>query len=375
MGVFELGVLVRVALVPLNPTVGDLAGNALRMAEAVAQACAVGAELVVFPELSLCGYPPKDLLLAGTVDGFMARCNQTAAAFGMAHSEGITVVFGAPTLVDECEAVANVHALYNSLLVYRDGQRVAAYHKRLLPTYDVFDEDRYFRPGDGTGSGLIDVPSRDGSVLRVGLSICEDLWHGLDAGFAQRYVDAPDPMETLCTPGADGRRVQLVVNPSASPFALGKGAKQDAILAGHAARRNVAVAAVNQFGANDELIFDGGAAVYAAGGELLASNVRMGGEMLVVDVGANGQMKRGEEGSEGPLVRGSEGRGSGVVGDDELLFRALVLGVEDYCRKTGFGSAVLGLSGGIDSAVCAVLACASHEPGTVIGASMPSWYS
>ncbi len=352
-GLPPLRSLVRIALAPINPTVGDIAGNADAIVRAIADARRASCDLIAFPELSICGYPPRDLLLQ---EGFVRAACEAAAAIGREHSAGITVVLGLP-LPRDSESFRDAGPIHNSLLVYRDGARVAYYDKRLLPTYDVFDEDRYFEPG--ARAVVIDVPCASGAT-RVGLAICEDLWKGEDAGFAHRYDDAPDPVPELVGAGA---RVVLV--PSASPFVLRKGARHRAILARHARDHRVHVASLNQFGGNDELVFDGHALVYGPTGELEAGNEAFSGEVLVVDVGA---------GARAGVVAGGA-RGRRPEGDERDLYDALVLGIRDYLRKTGFKSAIIGLSGGIDSALTAALAVAALGPGHVLGVAMPGAYS
>jgi NAD+ synthase/NAD+ synthase (glutamine-hydrolysing) len=357
----------RLALIQTNPTVGDLDANAAGLARWARQAKEAGADLAVFPELSLCGYPPKDLLLQ---PAFIRACARAAKRLGEEHSTGITIVFGTPLPVGEAPADQSAAPrIANALLAYRDGQLLAYYDKRLLPTYDVFDEDRYFTPGDRPV--IIDV-----SGVRVGLSVCEDLWHGKDAGFSHHYDGVRDPVSDLCKPPDGSPGAQVIINPSASPFVLGKGQRQRDLLAHHAQERGVYVCAVNQVGGNDELIFDGHAAAFSPRGDLVAAGPGFAEAMTLVNVGRpkisparlNPSALSGgdEKPVPDPLLSADR---------DELLFRALTLGIRDYARKTGFTSAVLGLSGGIDSAVTAVLAAAALGPGNVLGASMPGRYS
>jgi len=345
----------RLALAQINPTVGDIDANAALIAAAAALARGAGADLLVCPELGLSGYPPMDLLWQ---EGFLGDCVAAAKTLGEQHSAGLTLVFGVPLAVsgDGNDLSRGIH---NSLLAYRDGKMVAYYDKRLLPTYDVFDENRYFVPGNR--AVVIDVPSRDGPTMRVGLSICEDLWKGEDAGFAHRYMDCADPVAELVGAQKDGGTgAQVIINPSASPFVLGKGRRHRDILRRHAMRHGVFVAGVNQVGGNDELIFDGHGAVFAPGGELIGAAPGFEEHLLVVDL----------PGDRTPIA-------DPVLDttDEESLYRALVLGVRDYCRKTGFASAIIGLSGGIDSAVVAVIAAAALGPANITGVSMPGPYS
>lgn len=353
----------RLALAQLNPTVGDIAGNARLIADAAAKARAApggGADLLVCPELGLSGYPPMDLIWQ---EGFIAECAAAAKKLGEEHSAGLTLVFGVPLPVSGWggDGADLSRGVSNSLLAYRDGRMVAYYDKRLLPTYDVFDEDRYFVPGDR--AVVIDVPARTGATVRIGLSICEDLWKGEDAGFAHRYIEDPDPVVALVEAGA-----QVIVNPSASPFVLGKGRRHREILQRHAMRHGICVAGVNQVGGNDELIFDGHGAVYTPEGVLIAAAPGFVEHLTIVDLpaAAAGRSARAVEAAADPAL---------AMAEEEQLYRALVLGVRDYCRKTGFKAAIIGLSGGIDSAVTAVIAAAALGPENVTGVSMPGPYS
>jgi NAD+ synthase (glutamine-hydrolysing) len=261
---------------------------------------------------------------------------------------GITVVIGTP-LARPGGAIAN------GLLAFRDGVCIAEYDKRLLPTYDVFDEDRYFEPG--TRAVVVDVPTRAGKAVRVGLAICEDLWKGQDAGFSSRYARVADPVEELARAGA-----QMLVVPSASPFVLGKGKRHREILARHASQHRVHVASVNQVGGNDDLIFDGHSAVLAPDGTLIAAAAGFREELLVCEIGPAASARQS--------VADPEHRT-----DAALALDALVLGVRDYCRKTGFKTAVLGVSGGIDSALVAAIGALALGPKNIRGVAMPGPYS
>lgn len=335
------------ALAQINPTIGDIAGNTRLMLDMAARAKAAHADLLVFPELAICGYPPKDLLLA---DGFVAACEAAVHEIARAAPGSMTFVIGTP--------VASPQGLRNALVACRDGRVVATYAKRLLPTYDVFDEDRYFEPGNEPV--VIDVPAASGTV-RVGLSVCEDLWKGEDAGFASRYLDQADPVPELVRAGAT-----VIVNPSASPFLLGKGKRHREILARHATRHRVVVAAVNQVGGNDDLLFDGHAAVLSPTGSLIAAGPGFEESLTVSDLSAILKGPGTVPAVPDPLLSAC---------DEELAYRGLVMGIRDYCRKTGFSKAVLGLSGGIDSALTVVLAATALGPANVLGVAMPGPYS
>jgi NAD+ synthase (glutamine-hydrolysing) len=199
----------RLALAQINPTVGDIAGNAALIERAIGAARQRSVDAVVFPELAICGYPPRDLLHH---EGFAEACETACKRIGTTLTRGMTVILGTPLRLDRAgDEDARGLRLANSLLVYRDNEQVDYYDKRLLPTYDVFDEDRYFEPGDR--AVVVDIAGE-----RVGLAICEDLWQGKDAGFSSAYDEAADPIAELARAGA-----RTVVVPSASPFVLGKG--------------------------------------------------------------------------------------------------------------------------------------------------------
>jgi len=365
----------KIALAQINPVVGDIGGNAERIIRAIEEARRAGVDLVVLPELCVCGYPPKDLLLH---EGFVGACEAASRRVGEGHTGGITAVLGTPLSagrhsLESCAtnerhstkerhsskscATEEGHGLArcatrNSLVVYRNNQLVARYDKRLLPTYDVFDEDRYFSPGDR--AVVVEVAG-----VRVGLAICEDLWRGDDVGFNARYAGVPDPVEELARAGVD-----VIAVPSGSPFVLGKGLKHRELLASHAKRHGVFVASVNQVGGNDELIFDGHAALHGPDGQILAAAPGFEEHVLVADVEVGAGV--GARGGVDPRMEASA---------EELLFRALTLGLGDYIQKTGFGRAIVAVSGGLDSAVTCALAVAALGSESVTGVSLPGPYS
>ncbi|MEM9082331.1 MAG: NAD+ synthase [Planctomycetota bacterium] len=344
----------QLALLPLNPTVGDLAANADSVVEAVCQAVIrrPGLDLAVLPELVITGYPPRDLLeQEGFVEDAMAEVDRVASILA-ARTPGLCVVLGTP------HREAPDQRPFNAAIVIRDGKAIAVYRKRLLPTYDVFDEHRYFATGDEPC--VIDVAG-----CRVGLAICEDLWKADDAipgRIGGRYVSRVDPAEDLIDAGAE-----CIVSLSASPFTIGKVDRQRDILRQHCERWRVPVASVNQLGGNDDLIFDGYAAVFRPSDSsdndlpvLTAANAGFSGDPIDADLGGS------PASIAGPLRDESE---------NAMLWDALVLGVRDYARKTGFTRACLGLSGGIDSALTATIAAAALEPANILGCLMPSRYS
>jgi len=328
----------KIALANLNPTVGDLTGNATLIAQRTEQALARGAKMVVFPELALCGYPPKDLLLT---PAFIKHCAAQAKTLGETCSAGIVLVFGLPLPVAGTRA-----GLANSLVAYHDGELIAYYDKRLLPTYDVFDEDRYFTAGNSPT--VIEV-----NGTRIGLSICEDLWRGIDVGRSDRYAEDADPVAELVAAGAE-----IIINPSASPFVLGKHETHKHILAQHAKQHNIPILAVNQLGANDELIFDGSALAVNTQGIIAHSNTAFTDELLIVDTNSLNTVSR--QITAAPTSR---------------VLDALTLGVRDYVRKTDFTKACIGLSGGIDSSLTAAIACRAIGPENITGIAMPGKYS
>jgi NAD+ synthase (glutamine-hydrolysing) len=334
----------KLALVQFNPVVGDISGNADRIAQRANEAADSGADLILFPELALVGYPPRDLLVQG---GFLDDAMRTANELATRLPQSATVLLGSPW---NDKPDKHLRAT-NSVIVYQRGSITNRYDKRLLPTYDVFDEHRYFHPGERPL--VIDVAG-----VRVGIAICEDLWKGVDAFGVSLYHGA-DPMRELVDAGA-----QLVVSPSGCPFAHLKQTRQRDILINHARDLGVPLASINQVGGNDDLIFDGYAAVYAPTpqGEptLVAASELFAEQTVYCDLPTANPSPLPDPLESDPTLR---------------LFDALVLGLRDYCAKTGFSRAVIGLSGGIDSAVCACIATAALGAKNILGVAMPSRYS
>lgn len=349
----------RLSLEPTNPTVGDLEGNAREIVARARAAHAAGVRLMVLPELAICSYPPRDLLLDGH---FVSHCEQAADAIARELPAGLAMVVGLPVhtaagreLTSGPRASFGELTIANALRVYDAGRRIATYHKRLLPNYDVFDEQRYFRPGESATVAVIDG-------VRVGLSICEDLWRGDDAREGGRYGRI-NPLADLVAAGA-----QLVVSPSASPFVMGKDALHRQVLETQAQRCGVAIAAVNQHGGNDDLIFDGHTRCVSRDGRSVAAGPLFSGQSLVIDF----EPPTGFTPPADPAA--NEAAASGIDRDDELwqLWAALTLGIRDYVTKSGFSRVAVGLSGGIDSALTAVLAAGAVGARQVIGVRMPS---
>ncbi len=325
----------RIALAQIDPVVGDIAGNSAAIARTIDDARARGADLVVFGELSVVGYPPRDLLRKKR---FVA--DSEAAVEDLAgHCSGIAALVG---FVRENPDHTG-RPLQNAAALLADGQVAGVHVKSLLPTYDVFDETRYFEPGPP--ATCIDIGG-----LRVGLSICEDLW---DAEALGRELYGEDPIDRLKADGAE-----MIINMAASPFHMGKAAMREDLFARQAARLGLPIVYVNQVGGNDELVFDGASCVLDATGQVIGRARSFDEDLLLVDL-AGGTPGR------------CEVRPDGLGG----LSAALKLGLRDYVRKCGFSSVVLGLSGGIDSAVVAVLAADALGAGNVLALAMPSRYS
>ena len=331
----------KIALAQINPTVGDIAGNAERIRSRIAEAREAGARVVVFPELALVGYPPRDLLLKG---GLVER-NLEALESLAVETDGIAAIVG---YVDR-NASLRGRPLHNALALIDGGRIVARKHKTLLPTYDVFDEARYFEPGPTAVAVEVDG-------VRLGLSVCEDIWNPDDSDLRNLYPR--DPIADIAHLCPD-----VIVNISASPFVMGKYETRLALLARQATTHGVPVLYCNQVGGNDELVFDGASMALGADGAPLAQARDFAEDMIVVDLPAKGGAR--PTGGELHTVR------AGVAS----LYAALVLGIKDYFRKCGFRDAVLGSSGGIDSAVVACLAAEALGPEHVTTVAMPSRYS
>ena len=343
----------RIALAQVNTTVGDFAGNASKIRGVTERARTLGASLVVFPELAVSGYPPRDLLdLPDFLDEARRTVEDLARPAGW--SRGVAIVVGFPEAVPG----APPPGLYNAAALVEGGRVAAVGRKSLLPTYDVFDETRYFLPSPSATASAV-----SSAGLRVGLSICEDVWN--DKRFWDRPRYARDPIAELGAAGAS-----LVVNVSASPYAIGKPALRERMLAVSAAGHGVAVAYVNQVGGNDALVFDGGSMLLGPDGSVLARAPLFEEALVVSDLDGSRAEAVALDG--GPLPPAPPGPGDGVA--DEV-FRALVLGLRDYVHKCGFRAVVVGLSGGIDSALTACLAAVALGPAGVLGVAMPSRYS
>ncbi len=328
----------RVTAAQIDTTVGDFDGNARKILDATLRARATGAQLVVFPELTLTGYPPRDLL---ELQSFLRAGERALAELAAPAdwSRGLTVAVG----FAERHGGAGA-GLHNALAALQDG-RVTVARKMLLPTYDVFDEGRYFDPG--TAITRVDVAG-----MRVGLTICEDAWNDKSFWPVPRY--GGDPVEQLCAAGID-----LVLNVSASPYAVGKPRLRERMLSAMARRHGVPLVYVNLVGGNDALVFDGRSLAVDREGTIVD---RAPAFREAVHLMSDGRP---------PPPLPAEG---GPEELDEIL-DALDLGIRDYAAKTGFRGAMLGLSGGVDSALTACLAARAFGPAAVRGVALPSRFT
>jgi NAD+ synthase (glutamine-hydrolysing) len=331
---------VKIGVLQLNSTVGDFSMNRQKLIGGYKKALALGADFVIAPELFLCGYPPRDLLLrADFIDANRAALAQAAKSTG---SVPLCVGF-----VDRNPDRPG-RPLRNSAAILQNGKIIWRTHKALLPTYDVFDEDRYFEPANEV------VPfdfNFHGVRIKLGVTICEDIWN--DEDFWPERLYRRDPIKDLIGQGAE-----IILNLAASPWHGGKEKTRLAMLQRVARDEGVPLAQVNLVGANDELIFDGHSVVLDRHGQPVRSGKGFGEDVFVADTE-----------SRSPRAR------TGWPAREQQLFSALSLGIRDYVYKCGFPSVIVGLSGGIDSALVAVLAAEALGPDKVLGVSMPARYS
>jgi NAD+ synthase (glutamine-hydrolysing) len=327
----------RVGLAQVNPTVGDLVGNVALILREYATAAGAGCDIVAFPELSITGYPPEDLVLK---PGFLADNMRALNTVVEATGNCMAVVGFVDSVAVQVEG-GEERILFNAAAVAQNGKILGVYRKQLLPNYSVFDEERYFTPGPS----IQDIFSCNGIPFAV--SICEDLWVG-------------DPTEQQAQQGA-----KLCISINGSPFHRNKPTQRDELVSSRARSNGVVVAYVNQIGGQDELVFDGGSLVADAHGVIQARGTSFSEDLMVCDVSALGDV----------VCVSAQGEANTASSELERVHAALVLGTRDYVKKNGFTDVVIGLSGGIDSALVAAIAVEALGAEHVHGVSMPSRYS
>ncbi len=351
----------RIAMAQINTLVGDLEGNARKIETGIHRAREIGADLVLFPELAVTGYPPEDLLLKPAfLEANLAMVTQLARA-----TQGITAIVGFADVADD---------VYNAAAILHDGDWVHTYRKHYLPNYAVFDEDRYFRRGE-----VIPIYRRD--KIAFGVSICEDIW----------YPAGPPEIQAL----QGGAR--LLVNISASPYHAGKAATREQMLVTRATDNAAVVAFCNLVGGQDELVFDGGSVIIDERGQAIARGAQFAEDFIVADVDLSAVFRRRlhdprrRKAAAAPLTNVSLPEIAPTPAQPDRptltphiieplpplaeIYQALVLGTRDYVRKNGFAKVVIGLSGGIDSSLVACIAADALGPENVVGVAMPSRYT
>ncbi len=326
----------KIALLQINPVIGDFSGNAALIRKEALRAKEMGAQLAIFPELALCGYPPLDYLEHAS----FLQAQNTHLDGLIKEIRGIAVLCG---IISRSQAHQG-KPLHNTALLFRDGETLHASHKKLLPTYDVFDESRYFQPGTSSQFFCLDG-------LNLGLTICEDLFNDIDAFPGQPY--ATDPVAELKA----HHDLDLLINIAASPFTMGKQHQRHQLFAAISRKYGVPLLYCNQVGGQDSILFDGTSLAFDGQGRLCGQADSFGQDLLLVD---SNHLT--------PVAKQP-------VDKMTALHDGLVMGTRDYVRKCGFSKVLLGLSGGIDSALTCVLACQALGPENVLGVALPSPYS
>jgi NAD+ synthase/NAD+ synthase (glutamine-hydrolysing) len=327
----------KIALLQINTTVGDLQGNAAKIAEMARLAKGAEAVLAVTPELALPGYLPRDLLLN---QSFVNRGWEVLGRLAEELKDGPAALIG----LAQPNRASQGRPLFNAAALISKGKTGPIFHKKLLPTYDVFDEERYFEPG--SGPQVLDLEG-----LKIGVSICEDVWN--DKDFWQRPRYHTDPIELACQAGA-----QCLVNLSASPFRVGIGQLREEMLASLARRHGLSLLYANQVGGNDDLVFDGRSSAFDSQGRLIARGAGFKEDLVIVELNPPGGRIAEEDFS-----------------PEMEIWQALVTGTRDYAAKCGFKGVLVGLSGGVDSSLTAAVAAEAMGGENVVGVLMPSPYS
>ena len=335
----------KIAIAQINPIIGDLPGNAQKILEMSQQAVLTGVRLLLTPELSICGYPPRDLLLNPT---FVEAMDKTLQKLAEDLPTNLAVLVGTVVINSQAHITGGKN-LFNSIALLENGKIKQLFHKRLLPTYDVFDEKRYFEPGLQANYFTLDD-------LKIGVTICEDSWN--DEEFWGKRSYAVNPIADLANLDVD-----LIVNLSASPYTVGKQYLREAMLKYSAVNFQQPIIYTNQVGGNDDLIFDGRSFALNKQGEIVCRAKGFISDFLTVEFNSNKQDL--ELGDISPVDKSEE----------EEIWNALVLGVKDYVGKCRFSKVLLGLSGGVDSALVAAIAAAALGKENVLGVLMPSPYS
>ena len=337
--------IMKIAIAQINPIIGDLLGNAQKILEMSQQAASENVRLLLTPELSICGYPPRDLLVNPS---FIEAIDNTLQKLAEDLPANLAVLVG--TVVKNSQAhISGGKNLFNSTALLENGKIQQFFHKRLLPTYDVFDEKRYFEPGVEANYFILDH-------LKIGVTICEDLWN--DEEFWGKRSYAVNPIADLANLG-----VNLIVNLSASPYTVGKQHLREAMLKHSVVNFQQPIIYTNQVGGNDDLVFDGRSFALNKQGEIVCRAKGFVSDFLTVEFNSNKQDL--DFGDISPVDES----------EDEEIWNALVLGVKDYVGKCRFSKVLLGLSGGVDSALVAAIATVALGKENVIGVLMPSPYS
>ncbi len=337
--------MLRIALAQINLTVGDIAGNERKINASIHQAKVMGADLVAFPELAITGYPPEDLLYKThfidsnikAVEDLAKKVSGIVAIVGFADKKG--------------------DKIYNAAAIITEGKIKAVYHKEELPNYGVFDEKRYFTPGENN-------PIFSLNGVTIGINICEDMW--IDGGCYARQAKQ----------GAD-----LIMNISSSPYEIGKVKKREALLRSRVAETKTFFCYTNLVGGQDELVFDGGSFIFNPQGEVMAFGKQFEEDLVIADLDIKSKTKVPSQAIDLSFKRSKSTqpslKNSAVkrIDETEEIYRALVLGTRDYVHKNGFKKVVIGLSGGIDSALVAVIACDAIGKDNVVGISMPTQFN